>query len=56
MKRSRKLLVAACAAALTGGLFAAEGLTDAQEAVAKAGPKKLRLMIAGFGTIESMVQ
>ena len=56
MKRSGKLLVAACAAALTSGLFAAEGLTDAQEAVAKAGPKKLRLMIAGFGTIESMVQ
>ena len=36
--------------------MAAEELTEAQEALAKAGPKKLRLMIAGFGTIESMVQ
>ena len=38
------------------GAVAAEELTEAQEAVAKAGPKKLRLMIAGFGTVESMVQ
>lgn len=50
------MAAAACAAAMTGGAVAAEGLTDAQEAVAKAGPKKLRLMVAGFGTIESMVQ
>lgn len=34
----------------------AEDLTPAQEEIAKAGPKKLRLMIASFGTIESMTQ
>jgi len=48
--------VAACVAAMAGDAVAAEELTEAQEAVAKAGPKKLRLMVAGFGTIESMVQ
>ena len=37
-------------------VLAGEGLTEAQEAVAKAGPKKMRIMIAGFGTIESMTQ
>ena len=51
-----RLASVACAAAFAFGAFAAEGLTEAQESVAKAGPKKLRLMIAGFGTIESMVQ
>ena len=56
MNMPRILAVAACVAAMFGGTAAAEELTDAQEAVAKAGPKKLRLMIAGFGTIESMVQ
>ncbi len=35
---------------------AEEGLTEAQLAIAKAGPKKMRLMVAGFGTIESMTQ
>lgn len=56
MKTLKILSVAVCAAAMTGTALAAEELTEAQEAVAKAGPKKLRLMIAGFGTIESMVQ
>ena len=56
MNFTRTMLVAAFAAAAAGGAFAAEGLTEAQEAVAKAGPRKLRLMVAGFGTIESMVQ
>ena len=56
MNRFCRLTLAACAAVMAGGAFAAEGLTEAQEAVAKAGPKKLRLMVAGFGTIESMVQ
>ena len=51
-----KFAVIICAAVVAGGAFAAEGLTEAQEAIAKAGPKKLRLMVAGFGTIESMVQ
>lgn len=56
MKAMQKMttLALACAAAVCS--FGAEGLTEAQEAVAKAGPKKLRLMVAGFGTIESMVQ
>ena len=56
MKAFGLMTIAACAAVMAGGVIAAEELTEAQEAVAKAGPKKLRLMIAGFGTIESMVQ
>ena len=56
MKTFGMMVIAACAAAMAGGAMAAEELTEAQEALAKAGPKKLRLMIAGFGTIESMVQ
>ena len=56
MKTIGLMAIAACAAVMAGGATAAEELTEAQEAVAKAGPKKLRLMIAGFGTIESMVQ
>ena len=56
MKTFGLMTIAACAAVMAGGAIAAEELTEAQEAVAKAGPKKLRLMIAGFGTIESMVQ
>ena len=56
MKTFGMMAIAACAAAMAGGAMAAEELTEAQEALAKAGPKKLRLMIAGFGTIESMVQ
>ena len=56
MKMLGMMVAAACAVAITGGAVAAEELTEAQEAVAKAGPKKLRLMVAGFGTIESMVQ
>lgn len=52
-----KFIIAAALAAWTGiAANAEEALTPAQEAVAKAGPKQLRLMIAGFGTIESMVQ
>ena len=50
------MAAAACAASMMCGAVAADELTEAQEAVAKAGPKKLRLMIAGFGTVESMVQ
>lgn len=38
------------------GAMAADGLTEAQEKVASAGPKKMRLMVASFGTIESMTQ
>ena len=56
MKTFGLMAIAACAAAMAGGAIAAEELTEAQEAVAKAGPRKLRLMVAGFGTIESMVQ
>ncbi len=56
MKYTNAMLIAAFAAAVAGGAIAAEALTEAQEAVAKAGPRKLRLMVAGFGTIESMVQ
>ncbi|MBQ3672723.1 MAG: hypothetical protein II924_04135 [Kiritimatiellae bacterium] len=56
MKTFARLASVACVAACAGGVFAAEALTDSQEAVAKAGPKKVRLMIASFGTIESMTQ
>ena len=56
MKTIKMALAAALAVGLGLGAQAAEGLTEAQEAVAKAGPKKLRLMIAGFGTVESIVQ
>ena len=35
---------------------AGDGLTKAQEEIAKAGPKNMKLMIAGFGTIESMTK
>ncbi|MBP5286088.1 MAG: hypothetical protein ILO34_08300 [Kiritimatiellae bacterium] len=57
MRNFSKFLSAACAAVVSFAAVAGEdGLTEAQEAVAKAGPKKLRLMVAGFGTIESMVQ
>lgn len=50
------LLAAALAAGMCCSARADEGLTDAQLAVAKAGPKQLRLMVASFGTIESMTQ
>jgi len=56
MKSFGRFATVACAAFIAGGVFAAEELTEAQEAVAKAGPKKVRLMIASFGTIESMTQ
>lgn len=48
--------IAMCAVSALAFTAAAEGLTEAQEAVAKAGPKKMRLMIAGFGNIESMTK
>lgn len=51
----KKILFAVAAGLAFAGL-ADEGLTDAQLAVAKAGPKSMRLMIAGFGTIESMTK
>ena len=56
MKKIKTTVAIALAAGLGFCACANEGLTEAQEAIAKAGPKKLRLMIAGFGTIESMVQ
>ena len=56
MKMIKTTVVMALAAGLGLCACADEGLTEAQEALAKAGPKQLRLMIAGFGTIESMVQ
>ena len=56
MKTIKMTVAVALAAGLGFCACANEGLTEAQEALAKAGPKKLRLMIAGFGTIESMVQ
>jgi hypothetical protein len=54
--KSKYKLLAALSATLTLFVAFADSLTESQEAIAKAGPKKLRLMIAGFGTIESMVQ
>ena len=56
MNTARMTIALAIAACLGIAANAEEALTPAQEAVAKAGPKQLRLMIAGFGTIESMVQ
>ena len=53
MKRTIAVMAVFAAAVCA---HAADGLTEAQEAIAKAGPKKLRLMVAGFGTVESMVQ
>ncbi len=55
MKKSVFSALALVAMAAVGA-FAGDDLTPAQEAVAKAGPKKLRLMVAGFGTIESVAQ
>ena len=52
--KNLKLFAAIAAAGLTVAAVADGGLTPAQEAVAKAGPKKMKIMIAGFGTIESM--
>lgn len=49
-------MIAAVAATVSLAAFAADGLTEAQEAVSKAGPKKMKLMVASFGTIESMTQ
>ena len=51
-----KMIAALAATGVSLCAVAGEGLTEAQEAVAKAGPKKMRIMIAGFGTIESMTQ
>jgi len=51
-----KTIAVVVAAGLSVLAQAKEELTPAQEAVAKAGPKKLSIMIAGFGTIESMTQ
>ena len=54
----KNLKVTALVATVGISLFAAaeDGLTKAQEAIAKAGPKNMKLMIAGFGTIESMTK
>lgn len=51
-----KMIAALAATGMSLCAVAADGLTEAQEAVAKAGPKKMRIMIAGFGTIESMTK
>ena len=53
MNTTKMMMAAALVACLGIAANAEEALTPAQEAVAKAGPKQLRLMIAGFGTIES---
>jgi hypothetical protein len=54
----KNLKIAAVFATIGVSLFAVaeDGLTKAQEAIAKAGPKNMKLMIAGFGTIESMTK
>ena len=56
MKTFKHVLSVVALMGFATGAFAADGLSEAQEKVAKAGPKKMRLMIAGFGTIESMTQ
>ena len=56
MNTTKMMMAAALVACLGIAANAEEALTPAQEAVAKAGPKQLRLMIAGFGTIESQTQ
>lgn len=54
----KNLKIATVVASIGISLFASaeEGLTKAQEAIAKAGPKNAKLLIAGFGTIESMTK
>ena len=56
MKNLGIFVLAFAAFAAGFAVRAEEGLTDAQQAVAKMGPKQMRLMIAGFGTIESVAQ
>lgn len=51
-----KKLLAALALVIGATAFAADELTSDQEKIAKAGPRKMKLMIASFGTIESMTQ
>ena len=51
-----KIVTAIASAGISFLAVAGEGLTKAQEAIAKAGPKNMKLMIAGFGTIESMTK
>ena len=51
-----KIATALVAMGMSLSAVAGDGLTKAQEAVAKAGPKNMKLMIAGFGTIESMTK
>lgn len=53
---SMKIVTALVATGISLCAVAGDGLTKAQEAVAKAGPKNMKLMIAGFGTIESMTK
>lgn len=54
--KSLKFIAAFAIVGITFGSFAEEGLTKAQESLAKAGPRNMKIMIAGFGTIESMTQ
>lgn len=56
MRSTRIALCALVSIGLAAVSSAADGLTDAQEKIAKVGPKNMRLMIAGFGTVESMTQ
>ena len=56
MNTARMMVALSVAACIGAAASAEEALTPAQEAVAKAGPKQLRLMVAGFGTIESHTQ
>ena len=55
MKTLKIFAVAVCSVAMLSAM-GDETLTEAQEKVAKAGPKNMKLMIAGFGTIESMTK
>ena len=54
--KNMKTFAALAAAGMAVAAFAGDELTAAQEAVAKAGPKNMKVMIAGFGTIESMTK
>lgn len=56
MNLKTSLLIVSATLGLAVSAVASEDLTPAQEAIAKAGPKQLRLMIASFGTVESMTQ
>lgn len=56
MKLIAKIGVVAVGAALVCPTFGESGATCGQEAVAKAAPREMRLMIASFGTIDSQAE